>query len=151
MIGLIRIGALAGLVLGSRVHPLHTTHTELTVTASGVAISVRAFSDDLTRALLQRERSADDSAKARYIRETLGLKTPSGHPVMLTLTKVEQDGPVTWLHFTAAPTTGLRGWWIHPMMQTELFEDQVNVVRAVANGREQSLLFLRGDGPQALR
>ncbi len=133
------------------VHPLHTTHTELLETVSGrVTVAVRAFRDDLSAALGRRGPETGDSAMARYVRATLQLQDAAGRAVALQLVRVEQDGAVTWMRFAAVFPGGLAGARIRPTMQSELYPDQVNVVRAVYQGRDRSLLFLQGDGPKTL-
>jgi hypothetical protein len=142
---------LAALLHPGSVHPLHTTHTELLESASGeVTVAVRAFSDDLLAALRRRGPESGDSAIAHYVGATLQLQDATGRAVALRLVRVEQDGAVTWMHFAATVPGGLAGARIRPTMQSELYPDQVNVVRAVYRGREQSLLFLRGDGVKTL-
>lgn len=142
--------ATAGLLTTPVVHPLHTTHTDLRQRGGEVEITVRAFTDDLHRAVAARERLTDDSAQVRYLRATLTLADAAGHPAVLTLIGTRLDDDVTLITLRAALPRGLAGARVRQAMHTELFDDQVNVVRADYGGRRTSLLFTPGDPARAL-
>ncbi len=142
--------ATAGLLATPAVHPLHTTHTDLRQRSGEVEITVRAFTDDLHRAVAARERLTDDSALVRYVRATLTLADPAGRPAVLALVGTRVDGDVTLVMLRAALPPGLAGTRVRQGMHMELFDDQVNVVRAEYGGRQASLLFTPGDPARAL-
>ena len=131
-------------------HPLHTTHTDLRQRGTEIEITVRAFTDDLHRAVAARERATDDSALVRYARASLTLTDPAGHPAMLALVGTRTDGDITLVMLRATLPRGLAGARVRQMMHMELFDDQVNVVRADYDARQTSLLFTPGDPARAL-
>jgi hypothetical protein len=150
VIGLRLLVAAAGLLTAPAVHPLHTTHTDLRQRGGEVEITVRAFTDDLHRAVAGREHATDDSALAHYIRASLTLTDPAGHPLMLALVGTRTDGDVTLVMLRAALPRGLAGGRVRQMMHMELFDDQVNVVRAEYGDRQASFLFTPGDPVRSL-
>lgn len=142
----------AGLLLALPArHPLHTTHTDLRQHDGVVEITVRAFTDDLHRAVAARERATDDSALVRYVRATLTLADVAGRPVLLTLAGTRIDGDITLMTLRAPLPGGLTGARVRQAMHMELFDDQVNVVRAEYEDRQTSLLFTPGDPARTLR
>jgi len=142
--------ATASLLLAPQRHPLHTTHTDLRQRSGEVEIVIRAFTDDLHRAVAAHERSTDDSALVRYVRATLTLADAAGRPVLLTLVGTRIDGDITLVTLRAPLPGGLAGARIRQAMHMELFDDQVNVLRAEYGGRQTSLLFTPGDAARSL-
>lgn len=127
-------------------HPLHTTHTELVATGDGrVAVEVRAFTDDLRRAVARTEGGFDDSATARYVRGRVQLWDPRGRLLSLSWREQRVEGDITRLSLSADAPAGLSGSVIRQEMLTEMFDDQVNVLQARYAGRRVSLLFVTGD------
>jgi hypothetical protein len=57
---------------------------------------------------------------------------------------------VVWVCLRGAAATGLRGGQVRNAMLFNLYQDQVNVVRAQYAGRARSLLFTPGDGARPL-
>ena len=142
------MSALLLLVL-ALLHPLHTSHVDLTETAPGaVTLRIRVFSDDL--AAMTGPGVPRDSVLARYVRRTVAVTTASGAPVAFRWQGAAADGDVTYL--TAATTIpgGLAGASLHVALGADHFPDQVNVVRARYGARAVNLLFLPGDGPRRL-
>lgn len=140
-----------GLLLGGVMHPLHTTHTELEELGPGqVGITIRAFTDDLHRAVARHGGGVSDSALAAYVRRSLELRPPVGAAAALHWQGVRTDGEATLLRFRAAIPGGLRGTWLRQAMHAELFSDQVNVVQARYGHRRVSLLFTPGDPARRL-
>jgi hypothetical protein len=141
------------LMLGAvgRVHPLHTTHTELHEEAPGVVrIQVRAFSDDLSAAVRGREPAADDSSTARYVRSVLELRRLDGRLVPLEWIGIRPVGEISLIALRARIPGRVQDMTIRQAMHLERFPDQVNVVRAVYAGRRITLVFVAGDAPRRL-
>jgi Domain of unknown function (DUF6702) len=133
------------------VHPLHTTHTDLTEEDGGrVAVVVRAFTDDLHAAVRRHEGAEGDSAMARYARSEIQLAGRDGHPVVLRWVGSRREGEITLLTLSAVLPNGLTGATIRQQMHMEQFSDQVNVVQASYGGHHISLLCLPGDGARRL-
>lgn len=141
--------AFAGLAL-LLLHPLHTTHTDLTESDGMVNVQVRAFTDDLQSAVTKREGTAGDSALAHYLRGTITLADSAGRAVPLVYTSKEIQGDITILRLRTSVPTHLANTRVSQLMHMELFGDQVNVVQAAYGGRRVSLLFVPGDGPKRL-
>lgn len=138
---------LLGLVLAGTAHPLHTTHTEIVERGPGEAgITIRAFTDDLHRAVGAPGGAVTDSALAQYVRRTLEIRSAGGAPARLRWEGTRIDGDATLLRLGATIPGGLRGMRLRQAMQVELFPDQVNVVQVRYAGRRVSLLFTPGDG-----
>jgi len=148
--GLRLLLATAGLLATPAVHPLHTTHTDLRQRGGEVEITVRAFTDDLHRAVAARERLTDDSALVRYVRTALTLTDSAGRVAALALVGTRIDGDITLVMLRVTLPRGLAGVRVRQAMHMELFDDQVNVMRAEYGGRQTSLLFTPGDPARAL-
>jgi hypothetical protein len=130
-------------------HPLHTTFTEVVEVPGGATVTVRAFTDDLSRAV-HGGAAPGDSAVAAYVRARLVLTDPSGRLLALTFTGQHQTADLTWLSFSVSPTSGLAGLRIANRLQTELYPDQVNLVQARYSSRSETLLFSASDGARTL-
>lgn len=131
-------------------HPLHTTHTDLTESDGKVTVQVRAFTDDLRSAVTKREGSVSDSALAHYLRGTITLSDSAGRAVPLVYSGEEIQGDITILHLGAVSLSSLANTRVSQLMHMELFTDQVNVVQASYGGRKVSFLFVPGDSPKRL-
>lgn len=138
---------LLGLMLAGAAHPLHTTHTEIVERGPGEAgIIIRAFTDDLHRAVGAAGGTVTDSVLAQYVRGRLEIRSAGGAPARLSWEGTRTDGDATLLRLSATIPGGLRGMRLRQAMQMELFTDQVNVVQIRYAGRRVSLLFTPGDG-----
>lgn len=146
---------------GALAHPLHTTLTELTYdpAARAVRLSVRVFADDFSAAVIHGRPAAPgapivvppDSAMVRYLVGKLVLADRAGRVIPLRWCGTRRAAEVLFLCLrapVAAPPAGAR---VRNAVLTELFADQVNVVRAMVGGSPQTLLFTPGDGMKALR
>ncbi len=135
-----------GVLLAGAAHPLHTTHTDIVELAPGEAgITIRAFTDDLHRAVGRQAAAVTDSTLARYVRGTVEVRSAAGMPAQLRWQGTGTDGDATLLRLTVTVPGGLRGMQLRQAMQAELFTDQVNVVQVRYDGRRVSLLFTPGD------
>jgi uncharacterized protein DUF6702 len=138
---------LALALAGGRVHPMHTTVTEVVQedARGDVSIQMRVYADDLRSAVPPRDAAAGtDSAMARYLRATFALADRTGRPVRLTWVGAEPTGDVILLRLRGEVPGGLAGSRVTSLVLCERFEDQVNVVRAEYAGRTATVLFTRG-------
>jgi hypothetical protein len=141
-------------------HPLHTTLMEIGEAAGGRAtILLRVFTEDFANASLRspgRTLGAvssvriSDSAAMSYLRSALTLTDRTGAVLALTWAGSRQQGDVTFISLTVSIPRGLSGLMVRDAVNCELFEDQVNIVKATYSGRSESLLFTRGDDPKPL-
>lgn len=139
------------LIVALALHPLHTTHTTITMERGNrVAIEIRAFTDDLHSATARHGGVVNDSALASYVRGAVRLITGAGQPIQLTWDGTTPDGDVTRIRLHGILPTGLTGTSLRQAMQTDLFTDQVNVVLVRAADRRISLLFTPGDQAKPL-
>ncbi len=137
------------LLLLGFLHPLHTSHVDLTEATPGrVTLRIRAFTDDL--AAMTGPGTPRDSVLARYLRRTVLLTPARGGPAAFRWEGATVDGEVTFLTAAAAVPGGLTGASLRVALGTDRFPDQVNVVRARYGTRTVNLLFLTGDGPRRL-
>ena len=146
---------------GALAHPLHTTLTELTYdpAARAVRLSVRVFADDFSASVIHGRAAAPDapivvppdSAMVRYLVGKLVLADRSGRLIPLRWCGTRRAAEVLFLCLRAPVASPPRGARLRNAVLTELFADQVNVVRAAVGGAAQTLLFTPGDGMKALR
>jgi hypothetical protein len=144
----------------ARAHPLHTTFTELNWDGSThrITITIRLFTEDFAAAVGRRAHRAmaggpdatiPDSLSFEYVGAALVLSDRSGRPVPLIWRGAHRVGDVSFLSLQATLAGGPSGLRIVNSIHCELFEDQVNIVKADYGNRSESLLFVRGD-PQKI-
>jgi hypothetical protein len=131
-------------------HPMHTSVAELVTEGGETRIAIRVYADDLAGAVPGDGPTAD-SALARYVRARFVLADREGRPVPLRWAGAERTDGAVVLRLQGRLPGGLRGARVASTLLHERFHDQVNVVRATEAGHTSTLLFLRGDGPRALR
>lgn len=125
-------------------HPIHAARVELTSTAAGAVSAVmHVYRDDFPP-------GTDLGAINTYLDRTVTLTDSRHARVPLRATSVEPEGDRLRI-VLASPVKGtLHAGSLQVAILQDRYPDQVNVVDArLASGRAQ-LLFLRGDGPQAL-
>lgn len=134
------------LLLSLLLHPLHTTHTTITLgPGDGCTLEIRAFTDDLHAALQRRGSGITDSTIAQYVRATVAMTDRAGRPASFHWIGRSPDGDVTRLQLSCVLPAGGDGISLQQSMQTELYNDQVNVVQIRMPARRISLLFTPGD------
>ena len=142
-----------------RVHPLHTTMTELSYTPANhrVQVSIRVFADDFSEAIARRPPPQAAPGKTSshpvlsYLEASFLVTGADGQRVRLQWCGEKRTADVVWLCLQGTAPAGLRGGSVRNTLMFDLFEDQVNIVQATYDGRKQSLLFTRGDGAKRLR
>jgi hypothetical protein len=141
--------ALVVLLLGPacREHPLHSSSASLTDQgAGGVRVTVRIFSDDLAAVA-----PGGDSAAAAYIRRHVVITGRNGQVIPLDVVAIAQDGDLTQVTFRGTARQGLAGAHVQLAMLWERYHDQVNLLRAIIDGRSTTIVFSNGDPPKELK
>lgn len=121
-------------------HDLHTTMTEVVVDPRRhvVHATIRAFSDDLARAAGMR-------TPLDYVRATFRLQDRAGHALPLRSCGEKRDAGLVWICVEADVGASTDGLMLGNALLTELYRDQVNIVRATDSRGTRSALFTRGD------
>lgn len=137
-------------------HPLHTTMSELTVDAPHhvVRVVVRAFADDYLKAVAAARKprvppAVDGAESLAYLQGTLVLDD-NGNALTLRSCGVKTSADLVWLCVEASLPAAGNQLHLRNALLVNLFDDQVNIVRATSNGATRSLLFVRGDGAKPL-
>jgi hypothetical protein len=136
-------------------HPLHTSVVALVQPTGGpaVEVTVRLFSDDFARATghpPDRPASITEPEMVAYVRAHLEMVGSDRAVAPLVFMSRRIDGATTELHFTTKVTGGLAGVCLQSHLLTEVYSDQLNLVRATFGGRTETVLFLRTDPPKTL-
>jgi len=149
---------LAGVVVttapaSARTHDFHVSYTRMAIEPMVISAQIRLFTDDLTRALIERSKQqsmtlnspSGDAAVKAYLTETFQV-TANGRRLVPVVVSGSQDKDmfsyiVTWT--SATPITSLS---MHNAALFELFDDQQNIVKVkvLASGHEQSLFYSGG-------
>ena len=143
-------------------HPLHTTMTEVQwdATDGRVTIILRLFTEDLATAVGRfsgrpipggPEALVPDSLALAYLRATISLVDRGGSSVRLAWAGARRQGDVSFITLRGTMPAGLSGGRLSNAVHCELFPDQVNIVKARSGDRNDSFLFVGGDGPRTLR
>ena len=139
----------AGLA-GARMHPLHTTLTQVMAGDGTATIWVRAFADDFARGVArQPARPGVDPALA-YLGASVAVWDAGGRRTALAACGARRSGDLRWFCLRAAAPHGLAGMRILVSLQFAVYDDQVNAVHVESGGRRASLLFVPGDAPKRL-
>lgn len=149
------------LVAGARnpadAHPLHTTVTEVTADASRHTLRavMRVFADDFARAVAGTDHPASrgpvtDASAFRYLQKTFVLAGQDGRSIPLRWCGIRRTGDLLWLCVEAAAPTGMTGVRVRNDALSDLYPDQVNIVRALSGGSARSLLFTRNAAARPL-
>lgn len=145
--------------LGLTRHPLHTTLAVFTVRTDGsIAISVRAFADDLGAVVRQHagDRTAAgaalpaDGAMEAYTRSAIRLTTGAGRPVPLVWCGARREGDLAWICLETAAGATAGPLRLRDALLVERFDDQVNIVQVVRGAHRTTVLFTKGDGAKPL-
>jgi hypothetical protein len=134
----------------ARVHPLHTTLTQVTYGGGAATLWVRAFADDFARGVAAHRGPAGADPTLAYLGASVGVWDRSGHRVQLASCGTRQSRDLRWFCLRAPAPHGLPGMRLLVSLQFAVYDDQVNVVQVDAGGRRSSLLFVPDDVPRRL-
>jgi hypothetical protein len=134
---------------GAWAHPLHSSVAEITYDARArtLGVSIRLFADDLQAAV---RGTMGDAAVYRYVAARFTLRDAGGRAVALRMCGSRRARDVVVVCLRAAGTDSPAGARVRSVLLTELYADQVNLVKATYGGRRVMLLFSRGDGAKPL-
>jgi len=134
----------------ARMHPLHTTVTQVTVEGGAATLWVRAFADDFARGVAAHHGPAGADPTLAYLGGSVGVWDRGGRRVGLTGCGRRVSGGLRWFCLRAPAPRGLTGMRLLVSLQFAVYDDQVNVVQVDDGGRRTSLLFVPGDTPKPL-
>jgi hypothetical protein len=143
--------ALSGLgAAPARMHPLHTTLTEVTYGGGAATLWVRAFADDFARGVAAHRGPAGADPTLAYLGASLGVWDRHGRRMGMASCGRRMSGDLRWFCVRAPLAGGLTGARLRVSLQFAVYDDQVNVVQVDDAGRKTSLLFVPGDAPKPL-
>ncbi len=129
-------------------HPLHTTFTEVAWDAPTrtLRLTVRAFAEDLDAAARASARGAETAAamRARYVASRLVVRDAAGRPLALASCGGREERDLVFVCLAAPLPDARRGITLGHHVLTEVFDDQVNVVRLSLGARRGMALFTKG-------
>jgi hypothetical protein len=136
-------------------HKYHTSVTRVEYNAKerSAEITLRTFTDDLEAILTKRAgRTVNlDASKDverlvfDYLRSAFELKKRDASSELQWI-GMEVKGEMIWIYVLAKTPEGLSKASIRNDLLFDLFEDQVNIVNILDEGKKTSLVFKRGDG-----
>jgi len=133
---------------GARMHPLHTTLTQVTYGGGAATLWVRTFADDFARGVAAHRVPPGADPTLAYLGASVGVWDRGGRPVALAACGSRRSGDLRWFCLRAPAPRGLDGMRLRVALQFAVYDDQVNVVQVDHEGRRGSLLFVPGDGPR---
>jgi hypothetical protein len=145
--------ALALACLGAapvRMHPLHTTLTQVAYADGSATLWVRAFADDFARGVAAHRGPPRADRTLAYLGGSVGVWDRRGRRVPLSACGRRASADLRWFCVRAPLPGGLKGARLRVSLQFAVYDDQVNVVQVEDGGRKTTLLFVPGDGPKPL-
>lgn len=144
---------------GAFAHKYHTSVTRLEYNAEdrSAEITIQTFTDDIEAILTKRAGrtirldASKDSGRLilDYLQSAFELRV-GGAKLELQWVGLEMKGGTAWLYVLAKLPVGLSKTGLRNALLFDLFEDQVNIVNVLNNGKKQSLVFKRGDNMQEI-
>ncbi len=130
--------------------------SEVTVDASHrtLRIVIRAFADDYQRAVMAARHltvvpKLDGPDAFAYLQSALAIDD-NGSPMPLRACGIRTSADVIWLCLETTAPSDLSRVRVRDALLWDLFDDQVNIVRATIGGGTRSLLFVKGDHAKPL-
>ncbi len=134
-------------------HDFHVSYTRMAIEPTVISAQIRLFTDDLTRALIERSKRPSmtlqspegDAAFKAYVADMFHVTTNDRRLVPVVVSGAPDKDMfsyvVTWT--SAAPITSVS---MHNAALFELFDDQQNIVKVkhMASGRESTLFYSGG-------
>ncbi|WP_461096762.1 DUF6702 family protein [Spirosoma luteolum] len=156
---LLMLALLAAQPVGSRpAHDFHASVTQMTynVKERSFELSIRAFTDDLEKAL-----SATTGTKVhlttgtkfdpiieKYVRAHVAYMTPQKQPRPLTYVGHEVEADAHWIYLEMPYTEPFRGGVMKQDLLMDLFDDQVNMVNLQYQGQKKTFVFRKNQAVQ---
>jgi hypothetical protein len=144
-----------GFAGGAFAHKYHTSVTRLEYDAESrsAEITIQTFTDDLRDVLARRagrQVRLDASREAGnmvfdYLRNVFELKRGAADKGELQWVGMEVKGETVWLYVMAKMPGGLSKATLRHAFLFDLYDDQVNIVNVINNGKKSSLVFKQGD------
>ena len=148
-------GALVTAPRTAHAHPLHTTMSEVTIDVRRhvVRMVVKAFADDYLKAVrasrgLPSAVKLDGVESFAYLRSSISIDV-DGNALPLRSCGIRTSADVVWLCVEADAPSDLQGIRVRNALLWNLFDDQVNIVRATRGASVRSILFVKGDRAKA--
>lgn len=153
--------AISGLIVSpartATAHPLHTTLAELSYDPSArvLNVSLRVFADDFAAGVMPRAGASahtlpPDSAMLRYVTERFSVTADGVGRLAWRWCGRRREGEVLFLCLRATARASPAGARMRNALLSEVFTDQVNIVRANYAGRRRTLLFTARGGIKTL-
>jgi hypothetical protein len=136
-------------------HKYHTsvTRVEYDAESRSAEITIQTFTDDLKDILARRagrQVRLDASRETAglvfdYLRSVFELRRGATGPGELQWVGMEVKGETVWLYVMAKMLGGLSKATLRNAFLFDLYDDQVNIVNVINNGKKSSLVFKQGD------
>jgi hypothetical protein len=146
-------GAPVPVVRGELAHDFHVSYTRMAIEPTVISAQLRLFTDDVTRALIERSRGAaftlespaGDAAFRAYLTEMFPVKV-NGRLVAPVVVSSAADKDMRSYIVTWTSPTPITSLSMHNAALFELFDDQQNIVKVkhMASGRESTLFYSGG-------
>jgi len=134
-------------------HDFHVSYTRMAIEPMVISAQIRLFTDDVTRALIERSKRAaitldtpdGEAAFKAYLGDMFQVTANGRRLVPVVVSGASEKDMfsyiVTWA--SATPITSLR---MHNAALFELFDDQQNIVKVkhMASGKESTLFYTGG-------
>jgi hypothetical protein len=150
LLGVALLALASGGAAPARVHPLHTTLTQVTYGGGAATLWVRTFADDFARGVAAHRGPVGADPTLAYLGASVGVWDRGGRRVGLTGCGRRVSGDLRWFCLRAPAPRELAGMRLLVSLQFAVYDDQVNVVQVDAGGRRSSMLFVPGDGARRL-
>ena len=134
-------------------HDFHVSYTRMAIEPTVISAQIRLFSDDVTRALIERAKrpaitlsSAEgEAAFAAYLAQAFQV-TANGRRLVPVVVSGAQDKEMWSFIVTWTSPTPITSLSMHNAALFELFGDQQNIVKVkhMTSGRESTLFYSGG-------
>lgn len=136
-----------------RQHDFHVSYTRMAVEQTVISAQIRLFSDDVTRALVERSRTPSltlnspqgEAAFQAYLAAQFPIVV-NGRRLAPAVISSAQDKDMWSYVVTWTSATAITSITLHNAALFELFDDQQNIVKIkhMASGRESTLFYAGG-------
>jgi hypothetical protein len=134
-------------------HDFHVSYTRMAIEPTVISAQIRLFTDDLTRALIERSKRPamtlqspeGDAAFKAYVTDMFHV-TANGRRLVPVVVSGAPDKDMFAYVVTWTSTTPITSVSMHNATLFELFDDQQNIVKVkhMASGRESTLFYAGG-------